>query len=365
MIVGVDASAAGKAQRTGTEWYAAEIIRSLLSIDTANEYRLYSKIPRPLDIDMHGKNAQWRVLSFGAGWTLFRLSWEMIRKPPDILFVPSNRLPLVVPPRSVVMVHDLSFRHVPEVYTPTQRAYHWNGLIWAKRFATHILSPSDFTTRALHEECGIARSRITTVYHGCSVSSEDLVNAKALDRPVAEPYFYFIGRLEQKKNILRMLNAFSSFKRKTGSNFKLVLSGKPGFGYPEIVHAYETLGKIKEDILFTGYLSEADAVRYMYHAHDFIFVSLFEGFGMPLLEAFTLEVPVIAANATSLPEIAGDAALLVDPYDETDIANAMCRVASDQSLRATLIEKGKVRRREFSWEKAARETLSVLERVAQ
>jgi glycosyltransferase involved in cell wall biosynthesis len=92
---------------------------------------------------------------------------------------------------------------------------------------------------------------------------------------------------------------------------------------------------------------------------------LFEGFGMPLLEAFALEVPVIAANATSLPEIAGDAALLVDPYDETNIADAMSRVASDQRVRATLIERGIVRRREFSWDRAARETLSVLERAAQ
>jgi glycosyltransferase involved in cell wall biosynthesis len=364
MIVGIDASAAVKAQRTGTEWYAAEIIQSILSIDKINKYRLYSKIPCPLDFDIAGQNTEWCELPFGPGWTLFRLSWEMMRKPPDILFVPSNRLPLVVPPRSVVMVHDLSYRHVPEVYTPAQRAYHWNAVIWAKRFATHILSPSDFTTRALQEECGIDRSRITTVYHGCSVSSEDLANAEALDSPVAEPYFYYIGRLEQKKNIVRMMNAFSAFKRKTGSNLKFVLTGKPGFGYPEIARTHQSLGKLKEDVVFTGYLSKMDAVRYMHHAQAFIFVSLFEGFGMPLLEAFALEVPVIAANATCLPEIAGGAALLVDPYDEADIAKAMSEIASDQSLRATLIERGKVRRREFSWERAARETLSVLERAA-
>lgn len=365
MIVGIDASAAVKAQRTGTEWYAAEIIRSILSIDKINKYRLYSKIPCPVDFDIAGQNTEWCELPFGPGWTLFRLSWEMMRKPPDILFVPSNRLPLVVPRRSVVMVHDLSYRHVPEVYTQAQRAYHWNAVVWAKKFATQILSPSDFTTRALQEECGIDRSRITTVYHGCSVSSEDLTNAKVLDRPVAEPYFYYIGRLEQKKNIVRMMNAFLAFKRQSGSNLKLVLTGKPGFGYSEIAKAHQSLGKLKEDILFTGYLSKTDAVRYMHHAHAFIFISLFEGFGMPLLEAFTFEIPVIAANVTCLPEIAGDAALLVDPYDEADIADAMTRVASDQSLRVTLIDRGRARRQYFSWERAARETLHVLERVAQ
>jgi glycosyltransferase involved in cell wall biosynthesis len=365
MIIGIDASAAAKAQRTGTEWYAAEIMQAITSIDKFNHYKLYSKTPRPADLDILGKNVDWCELPFGVGWTLFRLSWEMMRKPPDVLFVPSNRLPLVVPQRSVVMVHDLAYRHVPEVFSWTERGYHWNAVIWAKTFATHILSPSEFTSLALKEECDIDASRITTVYHGCSVSSGDLALAKALDRPVTEPYFYFVGRLEQKKNIVRMLKAFLLFKKNTGSNHKLILTGKPGLGYEEINRFYESLGKIKEDILFTGYLAKTDTVRYMHHADAFIFVSLFEGFGMPLLEAFSLEVPVIAANATCLPEIAGDAALLVDPYDEVDIADAMRRLASDRNLRAGLIKMGTARRGEFSWEKAARETLSVLERVAQ
>jgi glycosyltransferase involved in cell wall biosynthesis len=364
MIVGVDASAAVKAQRTGTESYASEIIQAILSIDKVNEYRLYSRLPPPGDIDIHGLNARWQVMPFRAGWTLFRLSWEMVRKPPDILFVPSNRLPIIVPRRSVVMVHDLSYRHVPDVYTVAQRAYHWNAVVWAKTFATHILSPSEFTTQALHEEFGIQLERITTIYHGCSISAEDLSLARAQQRPISVPYFYYIGRLEQKKNILRMLRAFSSFKNKTGSNFKLVLTGKPGLGYPEIMEAHEALGRTKEDVIFSGYLSKAEAIRYMHHALAFVFVSLFEGFGMPLLEAFALEVPVIAADATCLPEIAGGAALLVDPYNDADIENAMLRIASEQALRDTLIEKGTARVKDFSWERAARQTISVLDRLA-
>ena len=365
MLIGIDASPAVKAQPTGTERYTAEIIKSLTAIDRVNRYRLYAPYPPPKELRDLGKNTEWRILPFGPGWTSIRLSAEMLFHPPDLLFVPSNRLPLIHPRKSVIMFYDLAYREVPDAFTRYGRFYHWSSVLWAKWFAAHILAPSRFTETALQREWRISPGRTSAIFHGYDAKILSQRNRKPGRRMIPEPYFYFIGRIESKKNIARMLRAFAIFKNSHGSAHKFVLSGKPGRGHEAIMTTYRALGPAKKDVLFTGYVSEDVRDAYMKHAEALAFVSRSEGFGIPVLDAFALGTPVITSDTSSLPEIAGGAALLASPDDAEEIAAAMHRMATDRRLKRALIKQGLARAQSFSWERAAAETLAVFRKVGR
>lgn len=365
MIIGIDASRALKPQRTGTEVHNAEIIKHLVKIDRDNTYRLYASKEPFGDMENLGENVEWRVMPFPRGWTLLRLSLEMLFRPPRVLFIPAHILPIITPRRSVVMIHDLGFDHFPELYKWTDKVYHRYAVRFAKLFATHILTPSEFTRQDLHEKYNIPLSRLTTVHHG--FDPQDFHPAGAGEEsPRDVPYFYFVGRLEHKKNISRMMQAFAKFKQETGLPHKFLFAGRPAHGYDAIQATYDSLPKeVQKDIELLGYTKQEESTRYLRHAEALVFCTLFEGFGIPALEGFASNTPVITSNATCMPEVVGDAALLVDPRSVDEIAGAMAKITQDKSLRKELIEKGQAQYKQFSWEKAARETLAVLEKVGK
>lgn len=364
MIIGIDASRSLRPKRTGTEAYNAEIIKYLTKIDDTNQYRLYSSREPVGDMaEVKGKNIDWRVMPFPRGWTLARLSIEMLFRPPSVLFIPAHTLPIITPKKSVVTIHDIGFDHFPEIYKWTDIAYHRYDVRFAKLFASHIITPSEFTRQDLHQKYGIPLAKMTVVPHG--FEPKDYRPATAGESsPVDSPYFYFIGRLEYKKNISRMLEAFSQFKQKTGLPHKFILAGSPAHGYESIKATYDSLGEYKKDVELLGYTAQDKALAYLRHAEALVFPTLFEGFGLPVLEAYASDTPVITSNTTCLPEIAGDGALLVTPTSVDEIAEAMARIAQNKELRQDLIVKGRKRYKDFSWERSAQETLAVLEKVA-
>jgi glycosyltransferase involved in cell wall biosynthesis len=165
-------------------------------------------------------------------------------------------------------------------------------------------------------------------------------------------YFLFVGSLHPRKNIIRLLKAFGEFKKETNSDYKLLLAGPQYWGMSDIYKEMEALA-CKDDILFTNRLSSEDLALVMGSAFALTFVPYFEGFGIPLVEAMQSEIPIITSNVTSLPEIAGDAALMVNPYEVNDIKNAMIKMYNDSALRTSLIAKGNLRKNLFSWDKSA------------
>lgn len=352
-------------QRTGTEVYNAEIIKHMVAIDHDNQYRLYtSRRPLP-DMKNLGSNVEYRVMPFSRGWTLFRLTWEILFHQPDLLFIPAHILPLYPGKRSVVMVHDIGYDHFPELYKWTDIAYHRYAIRFAKQFATHILTPSEFTKQDLHHKYGIPLQKITTIHHGFD-PAEYHPATKEEKSPEEKPYFYYIGRLEYKKNISRMLHAFAAFKIQTKQPHMFILAGRQAHGYTEIQKTYDSLpDTVKKDIIFLGYTEQDKATRYLRHAEALVFTTLFEGFGFPVLEAFASGTPVITSNTTSLPEIAGDAALLVDPTSVETITHAMVNITSDADKRRQLIALGEEQYRKFSWAKAAQKTVDILNRIGK
>jgi glycosyltransferase involved in cell wall biosynthesis len=233
------------------------------------------------------------------------------------------------------------------------------------RHATKIIAISNATKNDLIKLYGAKKEKISVIYHG--YDRERFYPAKS--QPSDEirelqPYIFFIGRIEAKKNIKNLVKAFGKLRQDDKIKEKLVLAGRPGYQYEEIRHEIESLpNKIKQDVVELGYVADDKVGELTRHASVFAFPSRFEGFGMPLIETMACGVPVVASNTTSIPEIVDDAGLLCGPDDIDGIVKNLSLVIKNKNVRDDLIRKGLRRSNEFSWEKCARETLTVIESV--
>ncbi len=364
MIIGIDASRATAVRRTGTENYSLHLIRELLALEEAHCFRLYfNQAPFP---GLLPEGAEQRVIGFPRLWTHFRLSAEMLTHPPDLLFVPSHVLPLIHPRRSVVTIHDLGYHYYPEAHTVFQNIY----LRWSTRYnaraATRVVADSEATKRDLTHYYRIPEERIRVVYPGRDESLVPIVEPGAHARVracygLSDPYLLYVGTLHPRKNLVRLVQAFAIFLRSSLSpNLQLVLAGQKGWLYDEVLTQVRKLG-LTERVVLTGYVPDADLPVLLSGALAFVFPSLYEGFGLPMLEAMACETPVVCSNVSSLPEVAGEAALLVDPLDTESLVNAIGQIVTDEGLRRTLVERGLRQMQYFSWGRCAREILQILE----
>jgi glycosyltransferase involved in cell wall biosynthesis len=380
MLIGIDASRASAAQRTGTENYSLHLIRWMLALDHAHRFRLYFN--RPPSPDLFPAAADWRIIPFPRLWTHARLSWEMATQPPDVLFVPSHVLPLVHPERSVVTVHDLGYHYYPEAHTLFQNIY----LRWSTRHnarvASRILADSEATRLDLIRHYRVAPKRIVVVYPGRDENLTRVTDRAALASVRARynlsgRYVLYVGTLHPRKNLVRLVQAFASVVRSQSgpadepdatdagpgsglSDLQLVLAGRKGWLFDDIVAQVRKLN-LEGRVVLTGYVPAGDLPALMSDASAFAYPSLYEGFGLPVLEAMACGTPVVCANGSSLPEVAGDAALMVDPLDVDSIAKGLAAVVTDDGLCQELVRRGLVQMQRFSWHRCAQETLQVLE----
>lgn len=372
MLIGVDASRAIRAQRTGTERYSLEIIRHLLALPAAraHDWRLY--IPTPLAGDLwptsSGVEVESCVLPGRRLWTHRALAREVTGRRPDVLFVPAHVIPYVRPrrrlPPCVVTIHDLGYLEYPDHHTWSQRRYLAWSTAWSVATATRAICVSQATADDLVAHLDTPPDKLDVIHEApVQASAQSLPQETATTAPGAmpRPYALFLGTIQPRKNLRRVMDAFAQIHARVG--WDLVLAGAPGWYSDELMAHARDLG-LGDRLRFTGFVPDDAVESLMKHALFFCFPSLHEGFGLPVLEAQGLGVPVMTSNNSSLPEIAGDAALLVDPTDTDAIAQAMLRLADDAALRARLIAAGHENVKRFSWEQAAQETLSVLERAA-
>ncbi len=360
--IGIDASRATAARRTGTESYAGRLIQSLLEagLPVGHTFTLYFRDAPPPGLFTLPAGTAPRVsnciIPFPRLWTHVRLSAELLGgRRPDVLFVPAHVLPLAHPLPTVVTVHDLGYRHFPEAHPWRQRLY----LEWSTRFsarqATHLLADSEATKLDLVRFCGVPEGKISVVYPGYddSLRRVDAAEVRARYR-LPESYFVHVGTLQPRKNLLRLMEAASLAPEPAC----LVLAGRRGWlSAPIVERARELAGRVR----LLEYVPDEDLAGLYSGALALVFPSLFEGFGFPALEAMACGTPVICSNTSSLPEVAGGAALLVDPLDGQALLRAMTRMQAEPGLRADLAAQGLARVRRFSWGRAAQETLAVLE----
>ena len=362
MKIGIDASRYRDTDATGVEWYSFYIINGLVKAVSNDELVLYSQSPLSVG------NAKNKVINCKKLWTLRGLSSEIKNNPVDVLFVPSHVLPLSLPKRSVITIHDVAFKYLRSSYSLKQYLYLDFSCKFAVKNATKIIVPSRATRDDLIHFYGCDAEKISVIYHGFAkptFSSEEIddVFEKAdfiqhFDLKKDSKYLLFVGRLETKKNLVRLVEAFSEFL-KIHSEYKLVLAGKRGLGFDRLLKVVGKLGLI-DKVIMPGYVSELEKAALLKYSAAFVFPSLYEGFGLPLLEAFYYKKPVLTSNVSCLPEIGGDSACYVDPYSPIAITNGMHKLITDDTYRNKLVACGLKRLEDFSWEKASCETLKIL-----
>lgn len=361
MRIGIDASRAGLAVRAGTEIYSYQLLRSLLELPACPDIRyvLYTRGELPSDLPSPNC-AERRAVGPSRLWTLLGLSREMWRRPPDLLFVPAHVLPPLHPRRSVVTVHDLAHLAYPRAYPPATWSYLALTTWYHARAATRIIVPSEATGADLQRRLGVPPARISVVPSGVGPEfgprppAEVAATLKRLE--IQRPYLLYVGTLQPRKNLLRLIAAFDLVRRSGHADLRLVLAGAPGWGAGSVLaQARRTPGV---DVL--GYVPANDLPDLYNGAAALALVSLYEGFGFPVVEAMACGVPVVAGRHSSLPELAGETAILVNAEDVAAIAAGLRRAVEDVDLAADLRCRGPARARLFNWTQAAEATRSVL-----
>ena len=275
---------------------------------------------------------------------------------PDMFFSPDGILCLGWNGKQHGVIHDISFLHRPgDLKWTNNKYYNYFFPRYAKR-ARRIATISEYSKADICHSFHVDPSKVDVVYGGgnevfrpISIHEQHQVRQAF---SAGKPYFIFVGTLHPRKNLVTLLRAFELFKEETGSDYKMVIAGKPAYKAADIFAQRDEM-KHKDDVLFTGRVDDEKMNSLLGAAFASTFVPHFEGFGIPIIEAMQCDIPVISSNTTSMPEVAGDAALLVNPGNTEEIKAAMTKLYYEPDLRISLIERGRVRRNQFTWEKTA------------
>jgi glycosyltransferase involved in cell wall biosynthesis len=355
----------------GPETYERRLLASLAEIDREDECHVFCLSQAAADsFAITQPNFTFHVLGPGARPVRIAagLPWRMVRTGIDVLhatFTP----PPISPRPYVFTVHCLSSFTHPEFYDRAIR-FRLNALIRrGLARARQIICVSSNTRDLVAEMFGVPHDRLAVVPNGVSgdfavLSASTVREQLAARHGINYPYIIFIGKLEARKNILGILEAYAQFRREAKTDWKLVLVGRRTPTSHGIDETLDRLG-LRQHVVELGYVEDADLPLFYNGAQMFLFPSLWEGFGIPVIEAMACGTPVLTSNLSALPDVAGDAALLVDPNRPEDVAGGICRLHADVDLRERLRRRGLERAKEFSWAQTARETLAVYRRVAK
>lgn len=362
--IAIDASRITVSQRTGTENYALQLIRRLLTLETDHHFQLYFRDQPAPNLLPEGDHWTAHVIPWPRAWTHLRFAAELWRTRPAVTLVPAHTLPRFFPGRSVVTVHDLGYLHFPAAHPEKERRYlDWSTQFSAKR-ATKILADSEATRRDLTDEYSIAAEKIHVVYPGHDESLTPITDPQVITTVrekygITKDYLFFLGTLQPRKNIQRLIQAFQQCHQSIDQAVQLVLGGKKGWLFDE------AWLNGADNVHLTGYIDDADIAALYSGALGFVFPSLYEGFGFPVLEAMRCHTPVVCANTSSLPELGGTAAIYVDPTSIDAIADGMLKLIQlSPAERQDRIQRGIAQTQQFTWTQTARQTLAVLESAA-
>ena len=289
-------------------------------------------------------------------WYQYRLRWFLEKHKPDILVSPDGGIPLHTSVKTLSVIHDLNFEHFPGDMPKGVRGYYQNYYRKISKAASRLITVSEFSRKDLVETYNVPPAKVDVVYNGAGQKFRPLdekeIAAAREKYSSSFPYFLFVGSIHQRKNLPNMMKAFTDFRKSAGSEFRFIIAGAKRWWNEEMENAFRQ-SPFMNDILFIGRVSDDELTALTGGAHALLFVSRFEGFGIPIIEAMKCGVPVITSNTSSMPEVAGGAGLLVSPDSVTEISNAMKRITSDKSLWDDLSDKGKKRAERFSWNESA------------
>ncbi|MFN8286651.1 MAG: glycosyltransferase family 1 protein [Chitinophagales bacterium] len=291
-------------------------------------------------------------------WWWFEVSvgcWLKANKP-HLFLSPDNYACLTTEVPQVVVMHDLSFEHFKDHVPLLALKYYERYLPRFARKAQRIATVSEFSKADIVSHYGVNPTKIDVVYNGAKEVYKPIdENAKAAVKnkyAAGKDYFIYVGSIHPRKNVANLLIAFDKFKTDTPNDCKLVIVGRKAWDFQDVDYAHTNM-QHKQDVIFLGHVPPAELGDIVAAAYAMVYVSLFEGFGIPIVEAMSCDVPVITSNITSMPEAAGDAAMLVNPYRVNEISAALTHLYVDKEARQQLIEKGRLQLQKFSWDKTA------------
>ncbi|MFA5135592.1 MAG: glycosyltransferase family 1 protein [Patescibacteria group bacterium] len=368
MRIGIDIRSLVEPFPSGISEYTAQVIKHLLAGDHENEYLFFYNATRPLPVHyVKGLSAQnARIVErrmpsklFNAGQTFFSYPRiDSLLEGVDTFFEPNflSFASFSLRCRVVVAVHDISFRYHDFF---TAKGYWWHKFIRPKRMlerADSIIAVSESTRRDVIEQYGIDRERITVIPLGVDYGELSKKKAAACGRVrskyrLPERYLLYLGTVEKRKNICGLLEAWEELCRGGKCQYGLVIAGR--IAEPSLVRRYSS-------VQFLGYVPHGDKPPLYHGASAFVYPSYFEGFGIPVAEAMAAGLPVITSNATSLPSVAKEAALIIDPYNRSDLVQAMQSILNDEGLRTRLGAHARRLSAQYTWQSTAAQTLSLL-----
>ena len=284
----------------------------------------------------------------------------------DAFMSPDGFMSLSTEVPTLLVVHDIAWKHFPTQVPWSHRKHYEYYMPRFAQKAKQLATVSEYSKNDLINHFQVAPEKIDVVYDGANAS---FVPLSLEERVKVEdkysngcPYFLYIGSIHPRKNVLRLLEAFDSFKSKTDTNMKLLLAGRIAWQSTDIAEVLNKM-KFRNDVVFLGYTDAIELPKITASAFALTYVSLFEGFGIPILEAMYCDVPSISSNSSSMPEVVGDAGLLADPYSVDSIAEQMLKLWTEKGLREQLIEKGKTQRQKYSWDLTAEKMWVSMEKV--
>lgn len=372
-------------EKTGIGYYTEGLVRNIIRKHPENSYSINAfsykgKKAAESKLSIYSdlcKNVKVRV----CGWMplkIYKLIWnavpvpycKLFREKEDITHFFNYYIPPFVKGKRVTTIHDMTIKAYPETVRFASRIMAKMNLKTTCRRATRIITSSEFSKSEIMKYLTIPSGKISVLYSGVDLNVYQPCENERKKEEVKKKYgiegtyFLYLGTLEPRKNIKRLLLAYAMLKKQEDETPKLVISGKKGWMYDEIFRTVSE-ERIEKDVIFTGYIEIEDAPVLMSAATAFVFPSLYEGFGMPPLEAMACGTLVITSNCASLPEVVGEAGILVDPYSVTEISDAMKAAYTNPELRKELTEKGIERARDFSWDRIADSLYKIYEEVIE
>lgn len=400
MIIGFDASRAFISERTGTENYSYNILVNLLQTDRRNAYKIYLRLPSAIldkvaDEMYKGKSKKERIAEWVESvrkqlpptqnyrliviknkwlWTQVGLARELWKYPPDVLFVPAHTLPVIRRKKikTVVTIHDLGYEYLPQYHQFPQKLWLNRSTEYAVKHADRLVAVSEATKEDLINKLKAEEKKISVIYEGFGWDSP---SKQTIQKPgitllshygLQNDYLLFIGTIQPRKNLVRLIQAFaevvkSAYVQEHLPTLQLVLMGKKGWLHEDIF-AEPARSGVSDRVKFLGHVPDTEAISLLKGAKCFVYPSLFEGFGIPIIEAQSVNTVVVTSKKKPMTEVGGDACEYVDPESVEDIARGIERVLKDRMYADSLRKKGFFNVQRFSWKKASEETLRVLEK---
>ncbi len=373
MRIWIDGFEANVAQRLGSSQVAFELLRNLEELDRENDYTILLSSNPLEDLPKERPGWKYHILKAKRFKTYIGIPQALYsaKEKPDLIFSPTHYGPISAPCKKVITIFDLSFLRYPKTYKKRDL---YQLKLWTRisvKGADHIITISESSKKDIMKFYGVPENRISVIYPGYDETlfhpiKEQKSIHEVLERyGIVDSYIIYIGTVQPRKNLVRLIEAF---KDVADPNLKLVIVGKTsgqgrqGWMFQETLDAPKKFG-IEDKVIFTGFVPTEDLPYLLSGAKAYCLPSLFEGFGIPVVEAMATGTPVIVSNVSSLPEIVGGAGLLVDPNSIGSITTAIEKICTNKKLRDDLVKKGLAQAGKFSWEKAAKELLEVFKTI--